>query len=177
VGLDVNGFTIRAPGDLVLGDAAQMRLDSSNRVRQLGSTVLGAQASGLGGAAVIYPWVANQVDSAAGASWTGTVFTAAVAGVYHASLSIILDLGGPDGGNTFNPVRAGYAGVAVNGVLTSYTYAANSNAWDTMTFSECYKLVTGDTITFFVNIAPYPASNSLGAYRSNHNSMTVALIG
>lgn len=176
--LDINKSVIDVYGTDMRLATGVVTLDGSNRVRPYAPTTLGGQAVGTGAATNQYPWVANQIDNNGnGNSWNNNnSFTALVTGLYRASLSIIFDEGGPNNSDA-GATRAGYAGFVVNGVLQSFTHANNCNGWDTMHICDVLLLNQSDALTFFVNIAPYPAGNSLGGYRNNHNSMSICLLG
>jgi hypothetical protein len=109
-----------------------------------------------------------------GSYWSTSTFrfTAPVTGIYYLSYSGIVG----DGTVT---QTAGYYALIVNGANTPhYSYRDSLSAWELQHAGVLYRLAAGDTVAWSMNLAPGPASSYAGgAYRNNHNTVTIWLIG
>ena len=118
-----------------------------------------------------YPWPVNDTNLNIGSPWSAGRFTAPVAGIYYISFSGIVGLGTVSAG-------AGYFALIVNGVNYYWSYKDTVNTWELHHQEILFKLSAGDTVAWAMNITPGPDSgNAAGAYRTNHNTCTIWLVG
>jgi hypothetical protein len=171
--VNINGYALSNPDNLTFGA-------SGTKVIALNYGIKQPTLPGMNGAATLggtvykkYPFPVNSVDLNIGSPWnTSTyLFTAPVAGIYYTSYSGIV-------GDGVAQQTAPYIAVIVSGVNYYWGYKDTISVWELMHIEILFKMAAGDTLGWAMNIAPGPASSYTGGgYQSNHNTVTVWLVG
>jgi len=166
--VNINGYDLSNNSGLAFGTSTSKINTNGQLISPASPIVFGSKNTGSGAVVSQYPWSVNSTTVNVNTVWTSnTTYTCPVAGVYYAAWSGICQ------GGAWN----GYGGLVKNGGLTGYWAWSTNDAWDTCNFQVILGCSAGDTLAWAVNIAPSPVGASPGAYDSNHNMMTIWLIG
>lgn len=171
--IDINGYTLQglAANNLGIGTSGTVITSGGNGIIDPMLPGTWGQAT-LNGAYKCYPFPANSLAVNTGSPWNTSTyrFTCPVAGIYYISYGGIVGVGS---GATY-----GYYAIIINGANAYFSYHNTNNTWELHHQELMYKLSAGDTIAWAFNMAPAPdAGTTSGAYQSNHNMITIWLIG
>lgn len=175
--LNISGYEItNTAGELTFGTSST-KIDAAGRLIIPNNPGFFGSKTGTAAQIRQYPWVVNSTSLNINTCYNTTtgIFTCPVAGLYYTSWGGICYGGGVD---TATTTRAGYIGVAKNGVSQVFTHWSTNDSWDTQNLETILYCAAGDTIAWAAHIAPAPDNGSgFGAYGDYHNMATIWLIG
>lgn len=172
--VDIGGYALsNASGDLAFGTSGTRVRPANYGIKDpMLPAMLGSCTDG-SSTYKVYPFPVNSLSLNNGSLWSTSTFrfTAPVDGLYYTSFAGIV-------GSGINTGQYGYYAVTVNGGWDNFSYFNTNNTWQLHHLEVALWLNGGDYLSWAMNIAPAPdSSTASGAYRTNHNTCTVWLIG
>jgi hypothetical protein len=174
--IDIGGYALsNISGDLAFGTSGTRLRPANYGIKDpVLPGMLGSCTDG-SGTYKVYPFPVNDVNLNIGSPWSvaSALFTAPVDALYYTSFGGIVGNGtGP------SPSIYGYYAIIVNGSVYNFSYHNTGNIWELHHLEVALWMDAGDWLRWAMNISPAPDSGTAsGAYRTNHNTCTVWMIG